>query len=117
MTIYLMTSLNKNTFKKVFFSYIRIGDFMQITFEEITKRQNIIDIRSSLDFKEGNILGSLNIPRLVLMSNPQNYMNKKDEYYLLCDKGKVSLMCAKVLNALGYKCYSIIGGIENIKKL
>lgn len=114
--IYLMISLNKSTFKKVLFSYIKIGDFMQITFDEIIKRQNIIDIRSSLDFKDNNVLGSINVPRLVLMSNPENYMNKTDEYYLLCDKGKVSLICCKILNALGYKCYSIIGGIENIKK-
>ena len=51
----------------------------------------------------------------MLMSSPDLYINKCDTYYLICDKGTVSLSCAKILNALGYKCYSVIGGIEGIK--
>ena len=39
-----------------------------------------------------------------------------EKYYLICDLGKVSLSCARVLNALGYNCYSIKGGIEGLKK-
>ncbi len=89
---------------------------MQIEYNSIINKTKIIDIRNSIDFKEYHIKESINIPRLVLMSNPQDYMNKKDSYYLICDTGKVSLSCARILNALGYKCYSVISGIEGIKK-
>ena len=46
------------------------------------------------------------------MSSPEQYLKKHITYFLICDKGKVSLICAKMLNALGYKCYSVAGGIE-----
>lgn len=88
---------------------------MQIEYDDITDRTKIIDIRNSIDYNNNHIKASINIPRLVLMSNPQDYMNKKDSYYLICDKGKVSLSCARILNALGYNCYSITNGIEGIK--
>lgn len=89
---------------------------MQINFCEITNRKNIIDIRTSIEFGDYNILGSKNIPRLNLLKNPENYLNKHQEYYLICNKGEVSFSCCKILNALGYKCYSIIGGIDGLKK-
>ena len=88
---------------------------MQIKYDYVLDKSKIIDIRSSLDYNEKHILGSVNIPRIILMSNPDVYMNKDEDYYLICDKGTVSLSCANILNALGYKCYSIIGGIQNIK--
>lgn len=89
---------------------------MEINYNEITNMGNIIDIRSALDYEEENIEGSINIPKMLLLSNHDKYLNKDDEFYLLCDKGTVSLPCAKILNALGYKCFSIKGGIENIFK-
>ncbi len=90
---------------------------MQIEYNMVTDNTKIIDIRNTLDFSNNHIPGSVNIPRLTLMSDPEIYMNKDDDYYLICDKGKVSLSCARILNALGYKCYSIIGGIEKIRNL
>lgn len=88
---------------------------MQIEYKKIIDKSKIIDIRNSIIYLDKNIKGSVNVPRLMLMSNPDLYMNKRDTYYLICDKGTVSLSCVKILNALGYKCYSIIGGIEGIK--
>lgn len=89
---------------------------MQIEYYDISDKSKIIDIRNSIDFSYNHVHGSINVPRIMLMSNPDFYMNKVDDYYLLCDKGMVSLSCTRILNALGYKCFSIIGGIENIKK-
>lgn len=89
---------------------------MEIDFENVYDKSKIIDIRSPLDFANNSIPFSVNIPRIKLMSNPELYINKNEKYYLICDLGKVSLSCAKVLNALGYNCYSIKGGIEGLKK-
>lgn len=89
---------------------------MQIELSNIKNRNNIIDIRTSIEFESYNILGSKNIPRLNLLKSPEVYLNKYEEYYLICNKGEVSLSCSKILNALGYNCYSIKGGIDNLKK-
>ena len=89
---------------------------MEIDFENVYDKSKIIDVRSPLDFANNSIPFSINIPRIKLMSNPELYINKNEKYYLICDLGKVSLSCAKVLNALGYNCYSIKGGIEGLKK-
>lgn len=89
---------------------------MQISFENINKEDNIIDVRSKLDYDNYHVSGSVNIPRFNLLQNHESYLNKNDDYYIICDKGEVSLSCAKILNALGYHCYSIIGGIEELKK-
>lgn len=45
-----------------------------------------------------------------LLYNSQKYLNKSDEYYLLCDNGFSSLRISRILNSLGYKTYSIDGG-------
>ena len=99
----------------LFFIYY-IGDRMQISFNEIDYNNKIIDIRTSLEYGKKHYFNSVNIPRLILLKNPEKYLNKKNKYYLLCEKGKISLICSNILNALGYKCYSIIGGIEQLEK-
>ena len=88
---------------------------MEIDYNEIINKKNIIDIRCSLDYNEKHIKESINVPKMLLLSNPSKYLNKENEFYLLCDKGKVSLPCSKILNALDYKCFSIKNGIDGIK--
>ena len=87
---------------------------MEIEYKKIINKNNIIDIRSTLEYNEQNIKESKNIPKIILMANYDVYLNKEEEFYLLCDKGIVSLYCVKILRSLGYKCFSIKGGIENI---
>ena len=89
---------------------------MEIEYKNIINRRNIIDIRSAIDYNEYNISECKNVPKIILMSNYSDYLNKEEEFYLLCDKGTVSMACVKILNALGYKCFSIKGGIESICK-
>ena len=87
---------------------------MEVEFKNVMDNKNIIDIRSQIDFEEYNIKDSLNIPRMKLLGNPEKYLEKTTTYYLLCDNGKTSLSSVKILNALGYTCYSIKGGIDYI---
>lgn len=86
---------------------------MEVEYKKIYK--NLIDIRDLTSFNLFNIPQSINIPKNKLMHNPEKYLNKKDTYYLICEKGKVSLSCTKILNALGYHCFSIKNGIKSIK--
>lgn len=116
MMNYWMTFLIKKHLFKVFFFIYYHGDYMKIEYGVIQDKSRIIDIRTSLEYDKFNIPGSINVPKFNLLKNPDYYMNEDDDYYLLCNKGEVSYSCCKILNALGYKCYSIIGGIELIKK-
>lgn len=92
------------------------GDVMQIKISEIENKNNIIDIRTSTEFNEFNI-GGRNITRMNLLKNPEYYLDKNNTYYIVCNKGTVSLYCSRLLNALGYNCYSVAGGIDDLKKL
>ena len=88
---------------------------MQIEFNAIKNKENIIDVRTKNEYQNINLNKGINIPRLVLLKNPEKHLDKNKTYYLICSKGEVSLFCAKILNAMGYNCYSINGGIEKIK--
>ena len=87
---------------------------MSIELTDIDKDITIIDIRTSNEFESYHLDGSINIPRIKLLNNHESYLNKNKDYYIICNKGKVSLSCCKILNALGYSCKSIIGGIDPI---
>ncbi len=88
---------------------------MLIDISEVKNKNNIIDIRSSISFNKFNYEGSKNIPRMILLSNPDLYLNRTEEYYILCDKGLLSKSVSNILNSLGFNCYSIIGGIESLR--
>ena len=76
---------------------------------------NLIDIRDKEDYMNNNINGSINIPRLKLFNDPSMYLNKNKTYYIICDMGVLSESTSKILNALGYKCISVKGGIKEYK--
>ena len=80
----------------------------------------IIDIRDNYKYGLGSIPGSINVPYLFLITNPSNYLNKNEVYYLLCDSGNTSLRCCLELLDMGYNVVNISGGynsyIKNKKK-
>lgn len=77
---------------------------------------NLIDIRDKEDYMNNNIRGSINIPRLKLLNDPKQFLDKNKIYYLICDMGVLSESTSKILNALGYNCISVKGGIKEYKK-
>lgn len=77
---------------------------------------NLIDIRDKEDYMNNNIKGSVNIPRLKLLNDPKQFLDKNKIYYLICDMGVLSESTSKILNALGYNCISVKGGIKEYKK-
>ena len=87
---------------------------MEIDYLDINKNNKIIDVRSTFDYDEFHINNSINVPKIKLLGSPETYLNKNELTYLICDRGKISMSCSKILNALGYNCISIKGGIESI---
>lgn len=84
--------------------------------DNIDKKVLIIDIRTSSEFESYHLDGSINIPRIKLLNSHETYLDKDKKYYIICNKGEVSLSCCKILNALGYSCKSIKGGIDPLIK-
>jgi len=74
---------------------------------------NIIDIRESFLYKTKNIIGSKNIPYQYLLINPDDYLDKNNVYYIICEYGLKSEMVSNILNKNGYKTHSISGGIKD----
>ena len=89
---------------------------MNISLNDILDKTKIIYIRTSIEYNKYHYPGSVNITRMILLKNPEKYINKNSKYYLLCSKGLLSNKTANILNALGYNCYSITGGIVSIKR-
>ena len=71
---------------------------------------NIIDIRDKDLYEEGHIFDSVNIPMNTLLNNVANYLNKKDIYYIYCEKGYNSKKTCDLLSILGYKVVNVIDG-------
>ena len=77
----------------------------------------IIDIRDNYKYSLGNIPTSKNIPANFLLTNPDNYLNKEDIYYIYCDFGNTSARVCDALKRKGYKVVNILGGYNEYKRL
>lgn len=74
---------------------------------------NIIDIRSNYEYNIGRIPSAINIPNIILKSNPKKYLQKDKIYYLYCNSGHTSNNLSLYLNNLGYHTVNIEGGYNN----
>ena len=74
---------------------------------------NIIDIRTLIEYQKGHIVGAKHIEKYQLLNNPEKYLKKQEIYYLYCNSGIQSKMVAKKLNSMGYSTISIEGGYYN----
>lgn len=95
---------------------------MQINIPELLEKgkkeaMNIIDIRDNYQYNLGHIDDSQNIPTNYLLTNPAQYLNKKDIYYIYCEYGNTSRYVVNQLNRLGYKTISIAGGYSTYQKM
>lgn len=84
-----------------------------------SKIKNIIDIRSSSDFKNSNIRGSRNVQFNKLISMPQNYIKDNNHYYIICYSGVTSRRACSLLKKQGITNVTSVkggyGGYERTK--
>lgn len=93
---------------------------MNITVSQLRKlipNVRIIDIRDKYQYNLGNIPTSKNIPKNFLLSNPSEYLNFNDIYYIYCQYGSTSAKVCNELNKKGYKVVNVIGGYNEYKRL
>lgn len=78
-------------------------------------KSKVIDIREPNEYKYNKIKGVKNIPMNTLLANPNNFMNKEDTYYIMCQSGMRSSSTCKKLTSAGYKVINLKGGINSYK--
>ncbi len=88
---------------------------MEISINELSNIVNpyIIDIRSNQKYNDNHIPGAINISYDLLINDYNKYLDKNITYYLYCQKGVTSKLASDILNARGYKTFSILGGYES----
>ena len=77
------------------------------------KSIHLIDIRDNYKFSQGSIANAKNIPTNFLLTNPSEYLNKEEEYYIFCNYGTTSRRVCEILSRLGYHVINIGGGYAN----
>lgn len=80
-----------------------------------TDKVKLIDIRETYETRMGSIKGSKKIPMNELLDNPEKYLNKEDEFYIMCQSGMRSSKATKELNKLGYKVVNVSGGFGSYR--
>lgn len=97
----MFSIFNKNSVKS-----INVNDL-----DNLIGKIELIDIRETYEVNMGTIKGSKNIPMGKLLDNPDKYLNKEKEYYIMCQSGMRSSRTSKTLNNIGYNVINVSGGM------
>lgn len=81
--------------------------------DNLLQNINLIDIRETSELRSGTLRGAKNIPMKELLNNHDEYLNKEDEYYIMCHSGARSSTAASLLQEEGYKVINVGGGISS----
>ena len=71
----------------------------------------LIDIREVNEYNRGSIKSAKNIPMQTLLGNPDKYLKKDKEYYILCQSGGRSARVCSELSKEGFNVTNIAGGV------
>ena len=88
----------------------------EINVNEINNNMNLIDIRDNYMYNLEHIPNAINIPMNLLITNPNNYLNKNENYYIYCNRGINSKRACEILTSVGYNVINIIGGFTEYKE-
>jgi rhodanese-related sulfurtransferase len=72
---------------------------------------NLIDIREPYEYSGGTIKTAKNIPMGNILNNPEKYLIKDKEYYIMCQSGGRSSRTCDSLTRQGYNVVNVAGGM------
>lgn len=81
--------------------------------DDLLGKIHLIDIRETFECRTGTLKTAVNIPMSDLLESPEKYMNKNDEYYIICRSGNRSLSTCNELMKKGYNVVNVKDGIVN----
>lgn len=92
---------NRNTGKS-----INVNDI-----DSLVGKVELIDIREPYEYNSGSIKTAKNIPMKTLLGNPEKFLKKDKEYYIVCQSGgRSSMVCSELTNK-GYDVVNVAGGV------
>ncbi len=95
-----------NFFKRDNGKAININDI-----DSLLGKINLIDIREIYEYRNGSLKTARNIPMGNLLNNPDRYLKKENEYYIMCQTGSRSSLACRRLNKEGFNVINVTGGI------
>ena len=96
------------------FGFLKKEDTKVINVNDIDNligKVELIDIREDYEYKGGSIKSSKNIPMGQLLNEPEKYINKNKEYYIMCQSGGRSARACNNLKSQGFNVINVAGGM------
>jgi rhodanese-related sulfurtransferase len=93
-------------FKKETVKVINVNDI-----DNLIGKVELIDIREDYEYKGGSIKSAKNIPIGNLLNQPDKYLNKDKEYYIMCQSGGRSRKACNTLAKQGFNVTNVSGGM------
>lgn len=78
--------------------------------DSLLDKIELIDIRETYEYKGGSLKGAKNIPMGELLGNPDKYLEKNKEYYIMCQSGGRSHRACNILLKQGFSVVNVAGG-------
>lgn len=79
--------------------------------DSLVGKVELIDIREPYEYSNGSIKSAKNIPMSTLLNNPEKYLSKDKEYYIMCQSGGRSSRACSELTNKGFDVINVTGGI------
>lgn len=79
--------------------------------DDLLGRIDLIDIREKYEYANGSIKSAKNIPMGDLLNDPEKYLNKNKEYYIMCQSGGRSARATSILSRQGFDVINVAGGM------
>ncbi len=96
------------------FEFLKRNDGKVINVNDIDNligKMELIDIREDYEYKGGSIKSAKNIPMGELLNQPDKYLNKSKEYYIMCQSGGRSSRACSSLTKQGFNVVNVSGGM------
>jgi len=82
-----------------------------IDIDSLIGKVELIDIREDYEYKGGSIKSAKNIPMGQLLNEPDKYLTKNKEYYIMCQSGGRSARACSSLIKQGFDVVNVSGGM------
>lgn len=95
------------------FSIFQNNNFNSISVHDLDGKLgkiNLIDVREGYEYVDGHVPTAKNIPMGTLNAQPEKYLDKSKEYYIICQSGARSARTCENLASKGYKVINVSGG-------
>lgn len=79
--------------------------------DDLIGKVELIDIREKYEYAGGSIKSAKNIPMGELLNDPEKYLNKNKEYYIMCQSGGRSARTCSTLINQGFNVVNVSGGM------